>query len=368
MVAALRLLIKGEGYEAETAASPTEVLGLLKSSRFDLVLMDLNYARDTTSGQEGLGLLKSIRVIDSTLPVVVLTGWATLDLAVESMRQGVCEFVQKPWDNSRLLNLVHAQLARGRLLREGRRLHLEMDHQLAEAKEIQRGFVPRQLPPIPGCRIAVTWIPSGVLSGDYFDVLRFDERHFGLCIADAIGKGVPAALLMSNIQALVKGFASRTLSPRELCETLNPCICRTTAPNTFITFFYALLDAESRTLRYANAGHHPPILLRRDGNCVRLSEGGAVLGVCSDWRYTEGEVELNSGDRLLFFTDGVSEAMDADGEEFGERRLIEVMACRPGLDPQQLQSIIMHSVTEFCGGGLQDDATLISLSIDGSLP
>jgi len=111
-------------------------------------------------------------------------------------------------------------------------------------------------------------------------------------------------------------------------------------------------------------GHHPPILLRRDGDCVRLSEGGAVLGVCSDWRYTEGEIELHSGDRLLLFTDGVSEAMDADGEEFGERRLIEMMAGRPGLDPEQLQSIIMHSVTEFCGGGLQDDATLISLSID----
>src|SRR5262245_55682141 len=206
VLAALRLLLKGEGYETVAAPSPAEILKALRSGSFDLLLMDLNYSLDTTSGQEGLNLLKSIRSIDPTLPVVAMTGWATLDLALESLRDGVSDFIQKPWDNSRLLSVLRSQIDKRRLLREDRRHERETAHQMEEAREIQLGLVPREIPSIPGCDVAVTWRPSGTLSGDYFDVLRFSDQHFGICIADAVGKGVPAALLMSNIQAMVKGF------------------------------------------------------------------------------------------------------------------------------------------------------------------
>ena len=318
VIAALRLLLKGEGFETEATPSPAGILKALASGRFDLLLMDLNYSWDTTSGQEGLNLLKSIRAIDATLPVVAMTGWATLDLALESLRDGVSDFIQKPWDNTRLLAVLRTQIDKGRRVREDRRQKREVAYQMEEAREIQLGLVPRQIPSIPGCDAAVTWQPSGTLSGDYFDVLRFSEHQFGICIADAVGKGVPAALLMSNIQAMVKGFAQSSLQPSELCERLNSFVCETITPNKFITFFYAHLDSEKRTLRYANAGHNPPILAHRDGTFVRLTVGGAVLGVRSDWRYSQGQIDLESGDRLLLFTDGVSEARDAAGEEFGE--------------------------------------------------
>jgi sigma-B regulation protein RsbU (phosphoserine phosphatase) len=364
VLAALRLLLKGEGYEIETAPSPAEILKALRSDRFDLLLMDLNYSWDTTSGQEGLNLLKSIRAIDGILPVIAMTGWATLDLALESLRDGVSDFMQKPWDNSRLLSVVRTQIDKGRRLREGQRQQREAAYQMEEAREIQLGLVPRTIPSIPGCDVAVTWRPSGTLSGDYFDVLRFSDHHFGICIADAVGKGVPAALLMSNIQAMVKGLAQDNLPPSQLCEQLNSFVCKTITPNKFITFFYAHLDSERRMLRYANAGHNPPILARRDGTFVRLTTGGAVLGVRSEWRYSQGQIELDSGDRLLLFTDGVSEARDPAGEEFGEGRLIELFLSMPEASPLLLKRKLMQSVTDFCRSPLQDDATLIAISVD----
>lgn len=364
VLAALRLLLKGEGYEIETAPSPAEILKALRSDRFDLLLMDLNYSWDTTSGQEGLNLLKSIRAIDGILPVVAMTGWATLDLALESLRDGVSDFMQKPWDNSRLLSVVRTQVDKGRRLREGQRQEREAAYEMEEAREIQLGLVPRQIPSIPGCDVAVTWRPSGTLSGDYFDVLRFSDHHFGICIADAVGKGVPAALLMSNIQAMVKGLAKDSLPPGELCARLNAFVCETITPNKFITFFYAHLDSERRMLRYANAGHNHPILARRDGSFVRLSAGGAVLGVRSDWPYSQGQIELGSGDRLLLFTDGVSEARDPAGEEYGEGRLIELFLSMPEASPTLLKRRLMQSVTDFCRSPLQDDATLIAISVD----
>ena len=363
VLAALQLLLKGEGYETRSAQTPEQVLEIMQSDRPELLLMDLNYARDTTSGHDGLGLLRSIRALDHDLPVIVLTGWASLDVAVECLRRGVSDFIQKPWDNTKLLAALRKHLGESRRLRESRRREAELAQQIEEAEGIQRGLLP-MISSVPGCRIAVSWKPSGSLSGDYFDVLRFDPSRFGICIADVVGKGVPAALLMSNFQAMVKSIARGSESPGELCERLNSFVCGAVSSNRFITFFYALMDMEKRTLHFANAGHNPPILARRDGSWMRLSEGGTVLGVLSDRRYSQGEIDLSPGDRMLFYTDGFSEARNADGEEFGEGRLIEMILGHPQLDPQELKERILLSVTEFTGGSLHDDSTLIALRVD----
>jgi phosphoserine phosphatase RsbU/P len=364
VLAALQLLLKGEGYETVTAHTPERVLEILRSDRPELLLMDLNYARDTTSGREGLGLLRSIRALDRTLPVIVLTGWASLDLAVECLRGGVSDFIQKPWDNAKLLATLRTHLDESRRLRESRRREAELAQQIEEAEEIQRGLLPRQVASVPGCRMAVSWKPYTALSGDYFDVLRFDPSRFGICIADVVGKGVPAALLMSNFQAMVQTIARGGESPSEICGRLNSFVCRTVTSNKFITFFYALIDMEKRTLRYSNAGHNPPILVRRDGSWMRLSEGGVVLGVLSDRRYSQGELDLSPGDRIVLYTDGVPEARNTSGEEFGEPRLLELILQQSQLDPQELQDRILKSVTEFCGGSPQDDSTLIAIRVE----
>ena len=367
---ALRLLLRQAGYQTEAVSSPAAVLEAIKQRDFDLVLMDLNYARDTTSGQEGLDLITNIRKLDTTLPVVVLTGWGTVELAVEAMHRGVHDFVQKPWDNRSLLEKVHTQIEIGRRRRQETNLEAEsqkaskkLEQELVDAEEIQRALLPKELPQVEGLEVAVSWQPARAVGGDYFDVLKFGDHHTGICIADVAGKGMPAALLMSNMQAVLKSFASATLGPDELCTRVNSVVCENIVPNRFISCFYALLDMETRKLSYANAGHYAPMLMR-DGLCVRLTEGGPVLGVFPDQNYQQHEIQLRSGDCVVLFTDGVTEAFNATGEEFGEDRLQELLISGQTLHAAEMRERIMTAVTEFSNGNFDDDVTLMVLRVE----
>jgi sigma-B regulation protein RsbU (phosphoserine phosphatase) len=375
---ALRLLLKGHGYTIETVSSPSALLSALNRVEFDLVLMDLNYARDTTSGREGLDTLTLLKDREDPPPVVAMTGWATVGLAVETMQFGVSDFVEKPWNNSRLLEILEKQIALGRERRETRRrtaadkraqeealAHMqEQEREIAEARAIQQRLMPRDLPQLPGYQIAGAWQSAGTVGGDYFDVLQLGEETLGLCIADVAGKGMPAALLMSNLQAAVRGLASVSLSPETLCARLNSLIYRNTPADRFITFFYAQLDCPTRQLRYANAGHNPPFVLHRDGSHDRLREGGMVLGVLAGHSYTLGATQLSTGDQVLFYTDGVTEACNAAGEEFGEARLLRILLESAAISPTALQEKILSTVAHFSDGHWRDDATLLVLAVD----
>src|SRR5215813_949506 len=184
VLAALRLLLRSEGWQTEAATSPAEVIEAIRSRDFDLVLMDLNYARDTTSGQEGLDLIARIRALDSALPVVAMTAWASIELAVEAMRRGVADFVLKPWENAGLLRVLREEIVAGRARRREQRLKASRDRELAAAEEIQQSLLPRRMPILEGVELAVAWRPAGVVSGDYFDVIQFDERRVALCVGD----------------------------------------------------------------------------------------------------------------------------------------------------------------------------------------
>jgi sigma-B regulation protein RsbU (phosphoserine phosphatase) len=370
VVTALRLLLRGAGYQTEGVNSPAAVLEAIKQRDFDLVLMDLNYARDTTSGQEGLELITHIRALDSTLPVVVLTAWGSVELAVEAMHRGVRDFVLKPWDNSELLKSLRTQIELGRKRRQRRRLNAarqivnyKLRQELTESQEIQEALLPKDLPRIEGIEIAVAWQPARAVGGDYFDVIKLDDRHSAICIADAAGKGMPAALLMSNAQAVLKSFAAAGVPAYELCGQVNSVMCQNMVPHRFISCFYGLLDTKTRKLSYTNAGHCPPMLVRR-GTCTRMKEGGPVLGVFPDQSYLQSEIELSSGDSLLFFTDGVTEARDASGDEFGEERLQELLTLGGEFSARELRDLIMAAVGEFSDGPVQDDATLMVLKVE----
>lgn len=361
---ALRLLLKGEGYETEAVTSPGDVLEAIKARNFDLLLMDLNYARDTTSGQEGLDLLTRVQAMDSTLPVVVMTAWGSVEVAVEAMHRGVRDFVLKPWENNRLLDTLRTQIESGYAIREKLRLSAEQRQELEDAMEIQRRLLPKELPQIEGFKVSAAWRPARSVSGDYFDALKFDASRLALCIADVSGKGMAAALLMSNIQAVVKAVASETVSPAELCARVNRVVSANTADDKFITFFYCMLDAKRMRLTYSNAGHNPGVVARRDGSMLRLERGGTVLGPFARCVFEQGEIPVESGDRILLFTDGVTEARNEKGDEFGEERLIDLLARNLSLDSDALQQLLMQAVFDFSGGDFQDDATLIVCSVD----
>jgi phosphoserine phosphatase RsbU/P len=364
---ALRLLLKGHGYLTEAVTSPAALFDAMTQKEFDLILMDLNYARDTTSGREGLDLLARLKAAENAPPIVVMTGWATVGLAVEAMQQGIGDFVEKPWVNSRLLDILQKQVQIGRDRREARQQAIAstraQERESAEARSIQQGFLPKEIPQLAGYEIVGAWQPARVVGGDYYDVLPFGRETLGVCIGDVAGKGLPAALLMSNLQAAFRGFASPVMSPEALCDKLNSLICRNIASDRFITFFYAQLDGAARQLRYTNAGHNAPIVVHKDGTHDRLREGGGILGVFPVQAFDMGVYDLASGDRALLFTDGVTEACDPDGEEFGEARLLQLLEENRELSAEDLQRKILSVVAEFCRGHWHDDATLIAIAV-----
>jgi phosphoserine phosphatase RsbU/P len=374
---ALRLLLKGHGYAIETVNSPADLLAAVRCQEFDILLIDLNYARDTTSGREGLDVLSRLKEIADAPPVVAMTGWATVGLAVEAMQFGVSDFVEKPWTNTRLLEILTKQVSLGRERRESRRLaaeearereaallHLqEQEREIAEAKAIQEKLLPREIPQMPGYEIASAWQSARLVGGDYFDILPLDEKTLGICIADVAGKGMPAALLMSNLQAAVRGLSSPSLPPNVLCNRLNSIVYRNTESDRFITFFYAHLDGPARLLFYANAGHNAPLVVRADGSHQRLHAGGAVLGVFDSQNYDLGSAQLAPGDRVILFTDGVTEACSPAGDEFGEARLLRLLEDHRNLSADALQAKILAAVAQFSGSRWQDDATLVVLAV-----
>jgi phosphoserine phosphatase RsbU/P len=358
---ALRLLLKGADIEYDAVTSPEAAVTALQTRPFDLVLMDLNYTGDTTSGREGIDLLARVQAIDRLLPVIVMTGWGSVDLAVEAMRRGVRDFVQKPWNNAHLLSTLRQEIEAGR---ERRRAEAAERRELAEALKIQRRLLPQHVPQIDGWEIAASWQPASGVGGDCFDAIRFGESRIALSIADVVGKGIPAALLMSNLQAAVRAFASEATEPQALCHQVNRILCGNIAEGRFISFFYCVLDATTGVLTYANAGHYLPMLVRADGDVERLGDGGPVLGVIADAEYSQAHVALGPGDRLVLFTDGLTEARSDSDEEFGEQRLLDAAVQHRACSAPALQARLADAVAAFTGGQLQDDATLIVLASD----
>ena len=371
ILTALRLLLKGDGYEPETASSPAAVVEAIARSQFDVVLIDLNYARDTTSGREGIDLISRIQALDPSLPIVVMTAWATVDLAVEAMRRGVRDFVQKPWENPRLLQTLRKQVKHARARRtvmdrlaDHRKTDAQLVRELIEARELQENLLTNTESSIAGLQLAIQWQPATTVGGDYVAAFNIDEEHAALCVADVVGKSLPAALLMANFQASLKSLASQYLSPADVGKRLNDVLYANIPLHKFVTAFYGVMNIPERKLAFTNAGHNPPLLVRSDGRCERLETGGSVLGAFPDSRYAQGEIELLRDDRLVLFTDGLTEAVDATGEQFGEERLMQLLSDHRDRSAEDLKEIVFNEVGEFCGNTFRDDAALMVVAIE----
>lgn len=237
------------------------------------------------------------------------------------------------------------------------------EEELNRAREIQQALLPKEIPQIEGFEIAGIWEPARIVGGDYFDVIRLGEKKLGICIADVVGKSVPAALLMANVQATVRAFASESASPSWLCSRVNSVLCANIASEKFVTLFYGVLDAEAKSLRYTSAGHPRPILRSASGSVRQLENGGAVLGVFPDWKYEDSVERLVFGDLLMLFTDGITEAAKPDGEQFGEEGLIRFMKTLGDESPSSLNANLLSEVKSFCASHLRDDATLIAIAV-----
>jgi sigma-B regulation protein RsbU (phosphoserine phosphatase) len=202
------------------------------------------------------------------------------------------------------------------------------------------------------------------VGGDYYDIIKISETEFVVAIGDVSGKGTPASLLMANLQAAVRALVPIGLPLPELTSRINDMICENTGTERFITFFWCVLNTEAMTMSYVNAGHNPPFLIKqRDASIERLEKGGMVLGVLKGSRnYEEGMTTIERGDIIIFYTDGVSEAMNKIGEEFTEARLESLLAHSKDLSAQEIVSKVVTAVQEHSESVPQsDDITLVIL-------
>jgi phosphoserine phosphatase RsbU/P len=259
--------------------------------------------------------------------------------------------------------LEHTSRELQRSVELGKSQSQRQEQDLDQAREIQEHLLPKRIPQIRGLDVAGAWHPASVVSGDYFDVVKFGESRIGVCICDVVGKGISAALLMANLQASFRAFALQTVSPGAVVSKLNEVICNNIAPDKFVTFCYCLIDVSRNTLTYASAGHWPPVLLRRSGKTLSLKDGGPPLGLFPGFAYENVELLLESGDRLVLYTDGLTEAVNAEGHEFGEHNVTRLGGENMRLTAGDLLETLRREVTTFCNNTFQDDLTLVVVSV-----
>jgi sigma-B regulation protein RsbU (phosphoserine phosphatase) len=252
--------------------------------------------------------------------------------------------------------LVERMVAEERLRRE-----------LALAADVQQRLFPAEAPVVAHLELVGYCQPARGVGGDYYDFLAFDQDDVGIAIADVAGKGISAALVMSNVQASLRSQAAarRRLPAAEgsladMVGDINRLLCGITDGRTYVTFFYASFDPHTRQLTYVNGGHNAPVIAGLQGGTRTLGATGLPLGILPEARYEEATVSLRSGDLLLAYTDGVTESLDADGEQFGEHRLHALVTALAGLSADAVRQAVVEAVRGWSGGAPpHDDLTFV---------
>ncbi len=233
-----------------------------------------------------------------------------------------------------------------------------LESELVVASKVQKALLPERPPDFQGLEICFMSIPSRIVGGDFYDIFKLGDSKLALAIGDVSGKGAPASILMAMLYAGFRSLLKIIYPVVEVVARLNNLMTETTAEGYFATFFFGIYNRDSSELTFTNAGHDPPILVRKDGTVYRLQTGGMVLGFLRDQEYRQESVRLSSGDFLVLFTDGITEVKNTSGEEFGDQRLIKFIKSHMDKNPQELRGLLFEEINSFSAlPELEDDAT-----------
>ncbi len=267
-------------------------------------------------------------LVDKTTP---FESFLSVPLRVKNKMQGVLTVFNKrskekfSSNDQKLLSIIASQssqiIENARLLEEERNLQV-MQEEMRVAKQTQINLLPKEFPLINGYQIAARTIPAKEVGGDSYDLIQIDDKHFAFCLGDVSGKGMPAAMLMSNLQATLRSFTKTGNLCKDIIANSNDLLYNSTEPSKFATLFYGILNPESNEIVFCNAGHNNPFLFSADGNVKELKTGGLILGCLPASEYEEEKVSINRNDIIVIFSDGISEAMNENEEEYGEELLI----------------------------------------------
>lgn len=272
-------------------------------------------------------------------------------------------------NDKRFLGIVGSQTAKvieNAKLREQEEKLVAIQEELKVAKSIQQGFLPDRNISTSVFEICGFNTPANDMGGDYYDMVQIDQQRVFLSLGDVSGKGVPAALLMANAQAVLRSQlpATEDIPLANLARSLNHLICQFTNPEQFITAVFGVFDSTDKSFHYVNAGHEPPVVVRSNGTIETLEISDLVIGVLPDYNYTEKKVILGEKDLLLIYTDGVTEAFNKNGEQFGEERFTELLKSCVGDDAASIGEKVMSVLGSFRGDGVQtDDITMLILRL-----
>ncbi len=236
----------------------------------------------------------------------------------------------------------------------------KLEHEMNIARNIQMELLPKSFPKLPGLDMFAFTVPARHVGGDCYDVIDMGDSKLAITIGDVSGKGTPAAILMANVQAAVRVLSESRVPAAELITRVNRLVHGYTEDGVFITFFYSILDTRTGEVVYVNAGHNPPCILRRDGSREYLDRGGLVIGVMPNSEYDVGRATLHTGDDLVLYTDGVTEAENLEEEMYGEERLEQLLIEHRHASAREIEERVYTSVKDFAAGASQtDDLTMV---------
>ena len=360
-----RKVRKGE-LEMAFAENGAEALDYLKAhDDVDMVLSDINMPV-----MDGLALLRHIGEMDRDLAAVIVTAYGDMRNIRTAMNRGAFDFVTKPIDFTDLETTIANALTQSEIMREALRSRDELvalRRELGVAARMQESILPRAFPADPRFGIHASMTPALEVGGDFYDFFRLEEGRLGIVMADVSGKGVPAALFMMVSRTLMKGTAIGEPDPATAVAEVNRLLVESNEEAMFVTLFYAVFDPVTGRLSFANGGHNRPYIMRKDGGVEQIEcESGLVLAVLPDFDFPGGEVELGPGDAVFFYTDGITEAMDENGGEFGEEALEQVLRGVGNTDAAGCTEAVVRAVRRHAGEAPQsDDITCLCLRYGG---
>jgi sigma-B regulation protein RsbU (phosphoserine phosphatase) len=306
--------------------------------------------------------LKTDQAVTSILCVPLMTKSELKGVLAVYNKKGGGGFTE---EDERLLGILAAQSAQiveNARLYEEEKAHSLLKQQIQLVSGIQTELLPKTSPDVPGYDIAGRNIPAQTVGGDYFDFIPVEPDQMCVCLGDVSGKGLPASLLMANLQATLRGQTHRDTNPSDCLKRCNSMLYRSTDPEHFATLFCGSLDVEKHSLRYCNAGHNYPFLFSVGKDPLRLETGGIVLGIMEQYPFEQGTVDLSPGDLLVIFSDGITEAINADEVEFGEDKLAELLAAHREDSASELIERTVKAVVDHAAGHPQaDDMTMVVL-------
>ncbi len=361
-----RKIRKGE-YEFVFAHNGLEALTMMvKHPDIEIILSDINMPE-----MDGLTLLAKVNEMrNPALKVIMVSAYGDMGNIRQAMNNGAFDFATKPIDLDDLSVTIEKAIEQIEYVHQMQKEHSQLESlksDLAIAREIQQAILPRVFPPFPEYSgildIAASMEPAKDVGGDFYDFFRIDDDRIGFLIADVSGKGIPAAIFMAVSRTLIRATGVNGGSPADCITRSNKLLAAESVDCMFVTVFYGILNVKTGEVSYCNAGHNPPYILKRDGQVEVLpTQQDPMMGAIDGIVYHEDSLQLNPGDALVMFTDGVTEAMNKENEEFGEKRLEDTIADVAMHNCQQINDAIKADVAAFTDGAEQsDDITVLAL-------